>query len=147
MGKWWETDEDEKDKRLPAEREEEEQVEIREFLGEIDEKAGRGAVLGSLGVMLGIRAIKASQLQQKRIEALEEGKGLGKLEEIQATVAIGDFEFDLQELLDLDEDFLDRVLDCVKETLADPSFGAALKRELGENVLPELAGIREEVEE
>lgn len=126
-----------------AQLEEEQLPKIREFLGEIDDKAGRGAVLGSLGALWGIRAIKVSQLQQQRIEALEKGQGLSKLEDLQAKVTIGDFEFDLQQLLELDEGFLGRVLNCVKETLENPAFGDALKKELGVQALPALVGIGE----
>ena len=133
---WWE-DDDEGD-ALPTVKEEATQGTEMVPLDEINRKAERGAVLGSVAALISIRALKACQLQEARIDALEKTEKPEDKPSFPEVVKIGRFEMKTSELLDLPEQTLERILDCAQETLEDPEFGAAVEELLQIEDLPQL---------
>lgn len=136
--KWWEDYEDE-DEEIQETGKPELAVKDLDTLEEVNRKAERGAVLGSIAALLSIRTLKAVQLQETRLEALEKGEKAEKKITLPKVVKIGRFEMKTDELLQLPEETLERILDCAQETLEDPDFGEAVEEVLRSEELPQLA--------
>ncbi len=139
---WWNQEDDEKkgtaiEERVPASSVELQDVQM--VLDELDEKASRGVALSMGSTVLALRAFKACQLLKERIDGAETPKDISGLTELAATVKMGDFDFTLEELLDVPDEVLDRVILCLKETLDNPVFADAVKKELGGPVLLQIA--------
>jgi len=113
-------------------------------LDAINRKAERGAVLGSVAALISIRALKACQIQETRIAALEKTEKTEKTEDkpsLPEVVKVGRFEMKTAELLDLPEATLERILDAAQETLEDPDFGAEVEELLQREELPQLVAV------
>ena len=133
---WWEEDDDEEEEQSVQEVSPKGAALIP--LQEINKKAERGAVLGSVAALISIRALKAAQLQETRIQALEKEEKPEDKPPLPEVVSVGHFEMKTSELLDLPEKTLERILSCAQETLEDPDFGAEVEELLKSEDLPQL---------
>jgi len=133
---WWEDDDEDEEAQSVKELDANEGALIP--LDEINRKAERGAALGSVAALISIRALKASQMQEVRIEALEKVEKPEDKLLLPDVVPIGHFEMKTSELLDIPEKTLERILDCAQETLDDPDFGTEVNELLQSEEFPEL---------
>lgn len=141
---WWD-DEDEDDDTEQAVAVSDKEKGDLVPLEEINRKAERGAVLGSVAALISIRALKACQMHETRIEALENvDKPAADAPVMPEIVNIGHYEMKTSELLVLPDETLERLLDCAQETLEDPDFSAAVDELLKGEDLPELVAAEAE---
>lgn len=141
--KWWEDydDEEEENQEQGSTEVALSESEVLDALEVINRKAERGAALGSIAALLSIRTLKAVQLQETRLEAFENGEKPEKKIALPSVVKIGRFELKTDELLQLPEETLERILECAQETLEDPDFGEAVEEILrSEEILQLTAG-------
>jgi len=135
---WWEDIDDEDDDTEQAVAVSDKEKGELVPLEEINRKAERGAVLGSVAALISIRALKACQMQEARIEALENVDKPADTPVMPEIMKIGHYEMKTSELLVLPDETLERLLDCAQETLEDPDFSAAVDELLKGEDLPEL---------
>jgi len=115
-------------------------------LEEINTRADRGAILAAVDTLLSVRTFKATQILEDRVRALEEKLQTVTLDapEFSGTVSIGDFEIEVEDLLDLSDETLERLIACAQELLENPDLADEVKELLPSQELIGLESVQDE---
>ena len=115
-------------------------------LEEINTRADRGAILAAVDTLLSVRTFKATQILEDRVRALEEKLQTVTLDApgFSGTVSIGDFEIEVEDLLDLSDETLERLIACAQELLENPDLADEVKELLPSQELIGLESVQDE---